>query len=53
MGENINVKRTGEELDQKQDEYIGLESELKKYQEILAQKRAQLLEHENGQEPEQ
>ena len=42
MGENVNVKRTIEELNEKQNEYIVLESELEKYQDILAEKTAQL-----------
>lgn len=51
MGENVNVKRTIEDLDQRQEEWKILSNELKEQQKIEAEKK--LLVTENEQEPEQ
>lgn len=46
MGENTSVKRTIEELDQKQEEWIQLNNEYEKYQDILEEKKKQLNDQE-------
>lgn len=49
MGENTSVKRTIEELNQRQEEWIQLNNEYEKYKDILAEKK----EQSNDQELEQ
>ena len=51
MGENVNVKRTIEDLNQRQEEWKMLSSELKEQQKIAEEKKP--LATEIGQEPEQ
>ena len=51
MGENVNLKRTIEDLNQRQEEWEMLHTELKEQQKIAEQKKS--LATERGQEPEQ